>query len=128
MNVDKISAAFQDSRGEIIDVLKKAPIDYVTIIRTRKNAVRGNHYHKETSQYLYVLQGKIRVVSQMPDGPVHDVVLVAGDLILNVPLERHALESLEDSVCLVMTRGPRGGEDYEKDTYRLEKPLIAVRS
>jgi len=30
---------------------------------------------------------------------------------------------LEDSLFLVFTRGPRGGQDYESDTYRLTKPL-----
>jgi len=25
---------------------------------------------------------------------------------------------------LVLTKGPRAGMDYEKDTFRLEKPLI----
>ena len=37
--------------------------------------------------------------------------------------EAHALHALEDSVLLILTRGPRGGEDYESDTYRLDKPL-----
>lgn len=127
MNVEKVPMAFQDGRGEIIDVLKNNVVDYVTVIRTRKNSVRGNHYHKETYQYLYVMDGKMRVVSQMAGEPIKEAILVPGDLLLNVPFEYHALEALEDSTCLVLTRGPRGGEDYEKDTYRLEAPLIAPR-
>ena len=38
-------------------------------------------------------------------------------------LEHHAVHALEDSVFMVFTRGPRGGDDYESDTFRLETPL-----
>jgi dTDP-4-dehydrorhamnose 3,5-epimerase-like enzyme len=128
MDVTKVPIAFQDRRGEIIDVLKEGHIEYVTIIHSRKDAVRANHYHKETYQHLYVLEGKIRVVSQMPGEKPTEAILVANDLILNVPYERHAFEALEDTTFLVLTRGPRGGENYEKDTFRLDEPLIAPRS
>jgi dTDP-4-dehydrorhamnose 3,5-epimerase-like enzyme len=128
MDVTKLPIAFKDQRGEIIDVLQKEPIEYATIIHSRKHAVRANHYHKETWQWLYVLSGKLRAVSQMPDQQATEAILVANDLILSVPHERHAFEVLEDTTFLVLTRGPRGGEDYEKDTFRLEVPLIAPRS
>ncbi|HUA53739.1 MAG TPA: cupin domain-containing protein [Candidatus Sulfotelmatobacter sp.] len=127
MDVVKVPVSFRDERGEIIDVLKKGVIEYVTIIRSRKGAVRANHFHKDTYQYVYVLEGSLRVVSQMPDEPVSEVRLEAGDLILNVPDERHAFEALSDTTFLVLTRGPRGGDDYERDTFRLDEPLIAPR-
>jgi quercetin dioxygenase-like cupin family protein len=125
MDVVKVPVSFRDDRGEIIDVLKKGLIEYVTIIRSRKGAVRANHFHKDTHQYVYVLDGSLRVVSQMPGEPASDVRLEAGDLILNVPHERHAFEALADTTFLVLTRGPRGGDDYERDTFRLDEPLIA---
>jgi dTDP-4-dehydrorhamnose 3,5-epimerase-like enzyme len=128
MDVTKVPISFQDHRGEIIDVLQKGHIEYATIIRSRKDAVRANHYHKETYQYLFVLEGKLRAVSQMPGEKPTEAILVANDLILSVPYERHAFEALEDTTFLVLTRGPRGGEDYETDTFRLDEPLIAPRS
>jgi len=124
MKVEKISVAFRDARGEIIDVLTKGNVEYVTIIHTRKGAVRGNHYHKDTVQHLYMLSGKLRAVAQMPGEPPTEAILEPGDLIVNTPLEHHAFKALEDTTFLVLTRGPRGGEDYEKDTYRLDVPLI----
>jgi hypothetical protein len=54
-------------------------------------------------------------------------VLEKGDLIVNRPLERHAFEAIDDCRMLVLTRGPRGGEDYEKDTFRLDAPLIVPK-
>lgn len=124
MEVKKIKPSFQDERGKITDVITNEPVEHATIITSRKGAVRANHFHKDTFQYLYVLQGKLRVVGQMPGKDAIEAIMVEGDLIVNVPEERHAFEALEDSTFLVLTRGPRGGEDYEKDTYRLETPLI----
>ena len=127
MEVMKIAVSFRDERGEIIDVLKKTSVEFATIIRSRKGAVRANHFHKDTWQYVYVLDGLLRVVSQMPNEAPTEVKLEAGDMILNVPHERHAFEALADTTFLVLTRGPRGGDDYESDTYRLEVPLIPPR-
>ena len=66
-------------------------------------------------------------LAQSPDGPVEVADLVAGDLLETPPLERHALQALEDSVLLIITRGPRGGKGYEDDTFRVP-PLQAVPS
>ena len=46
------------------------------------------------------------------------------DLLLTEPNESHALETLEETLFLVLTRGPRGGDRYESDTFRLDVPLI----
>jgi quercetin dioxygenase-like cupin family protein len=124
VNVQKIKPSFSDERGDIVDILKQCVVEYATLITSKKGAVRANHYHKETFQYVYLMSGRMRVVAQMPGEPRSEVVLETGDLIVNVPLERHAFEALEDSTMLVLTRGPRGGDNYESDTFRLDVPLI----
>ena len=123
MDVTKITPDFEDERGAITDILRQESIDYVTVITSKKGALRGNHVHKETVQYVYVMEGKLKALSQMSGEPVSMAVLGKGDLIVNVPLESHAFEALEDTTFLVFTRGPRGGENYENDTFRLEIPL-----
>jgi quercetin dioxygenase-like cupin family protein len=57
--------------------------------------------------------------TQVPDGPLESETLVVGDMIESPPNERHALHALEDSVLLIITRGPRGGKNYEDDTFRV---------
>jgi hypothetical protein len=128
MEVKRIVPSFSDQRGDIIDVLAQNVVEYATIITSKKFAVRANRYHKETFQWVYMLNGRMGVVARMPDEQPTELILETGDLIVNVPLEHHAFEALEDSTMLVLTRGPRGKEDYEKDTYRLEMPLITPRS
>lgn len=123
MKVSRIRYAFKDERGEISDILVKEPIQYVTLITQAKGTIRGNHYHKKTVQWNYVLKGKLKLLTQHPNEPVVSTVLEVGDLAMTDRGERHALEALEDSVWMVFTRGVRGGEDYEKDTFRLTTPL-----
>jgi quercetin dioxygenase-like cupin family protein len=123
MKLSHIAPKFSDSRGEILDVLSAEQIDYVTIINSKKGAVRGNHFHRETLQWVYLLKGSLKVLFRMPGETVQTQLLAPGDLLLNECEEEHAIEALEDSSFLVLTRGPRGGDDYESDTYRLSEPL-----
>jgi len=114
----------KDGRGKIIDLIEGESINAVTYVTFNKNAVRGNHYHNETTQWNYLLSGKIKIVTQLEGEEVKELVMERGDLIETLPNERHALLGLENSELLVLTRGPRGGKEYESDTYRLKTPLI----
>jgi len=116
---------FEDERGKITDILEKELIDSVTLITSEKGAVRGNHYHKESIQYTFVLTGSLKLFVQSPGWEVETAVLKPGDLVYTPALERHALVALEDAEFLALTRGPRGGTTYEQDTYRLDIPLVS---
>jgi quercetin dioxygenase-like cupin family protein len=108
---------FEDHRGVIQDVIGR--IDSVTRITTLKGAVRGNHYHECTTQWTLVLSGRLLMASgdqQTVMGP-HEVIK-------HPPGMPHAWKALEDSECIVFTRGPRAGEDYESDVVRLAEPLL----
>ena len=122
--VSRPDVAYRDPRGTITDLLIGEQFDSVPLITSIKGSVRGNHYHRETLQVMYVIRGRIELVTQMPGGPVRSSVAEAGDLVRTPPVERHAVVALEDTELIVFTRGPRAGRDYESDTYRLEQPLV----
>ena len=107
----------EDDRGVIQDLLV-TPLDAVTEIRTRKGAIRGNHVHRATTQWTYVVSGLLRVVTQRNGGPLRDRVYAPGDMACEHPGVTHAWEALEDTTVLVFTKGPRSGTAYETDTYR----------
>ena len=113
----------KDERGQITDVLVNENVEYVTLISQVEGATRGNHYHKETVQSVYILEGRLKMFSRLPGQSVVETVLERGDLAVTDRMEEHALLALEDSSFMVFTTGVRGGEDYEKDTYRLAEPL-----
>jgi len=124
MEIINRAPSFKDARGEITDLLENENVNAITVITFRKGAVRANHYHKHTTQWNYVVSGSIRLVTQTPGESVREVVMRPGDLVATGPDERHALQGLEESTLIVFTKGPRGGKEYESDTYRLEVPLI----
>ena len=113
---------FEDARGVIQDILP-GPIDGVTHIFTKAGAVRGNHVHRETTQWAYVLSGRLLAVTET-GGFVHRDEYGPGELACDEPGVPHAWKALEDTEVLVFTRGPRTGEGYESDTERLRTPLL----
>jgi len=114
----------KDDRGVIIDLLESKNINAVTFITFVKGAIRGNHFHKETTQWNYIVQGQVKLVSQFNDNVIEERVLKKGEIAVTLPMEKHAFVGLEDSEMLVFTQGPRGGKEYESDTFRLEKLLV----
>ena len=115
----QLSPAFTDHRGAITDIVQHVPFDSATIITCTPGAQRGNHYHKESVQWTYVIAGRLRAWKQDPDGPVTVEEITTGDLLESPANQRHAFEAIEASTLLILTRGPRGGQDYESDTFRV---------
>lgn len=123
MKVIETEINHQDARGAITDLVENANINAVTLISFQKGAVRGNHYHKKTTQWNYVIKGRIKLVAQSGEAPATEVILGEGDFAVTEPMEKHALVGLAESEMLVFTQGPRGGKEYESDTFRLDIPL-----
>lgn len=106
--------AHSDARGEIIDILQE-DVDSVTMVTMVPNSVRGNHYHKQTTQWNYVLDGSVRYKTDKGE-----VTLSPGDFVRTEPNTPHALKALTYAKVLVLSKGPRRGEQYEEDTFRVE--------
>jgi dTDP-4-dehydrorhamnose 3,5-epimerase-like enzyme len=122
VNKTKIEAAFVDERGSIWDFLTDKEVHHVGFLISKKNSIRGKHYHKEQEQYTLVLNGKMKIITkniQNKDSKVEETILEKMEMVKFPPFYYHALESLEDSECLVLTSKGRAGQDYEEDTIRV---------
>lgn len=122
MILKKILPAHTDERGTIADVFYQADLHHVAIIDSNQaGIVRGNHYHKQTTQHVLVTRGKLRYWWQALDKsqPPQSVVVGVNELVSTPPNEIHALEILEPNTFIVFSSGPRGGQDYESDTFRV---------
>lgn len=108
----------KDERGTIKDLIVREGAS-VTFITFKKGAIRGNHYHKETVQYDFILSGKLLCAAGNKQERI-----VAGELITHEAKIPHAYEALEDSEIISICFGKRVGEDYSKDTFKLEIPLL----
>jgi hypothetical protein len=80
-----------------------------------------------TTQYTLILNGTLTYYSQPVDlsQPVQTFVAGHGDMIISEPNEIHAMR-VGDHGCtfIAFAEGPRGGEDYESDTYRVDSIVI----
>ncbi len=122
----KITHAFEDERGTIADILYKQNVQHVAIIESRSSGlIRGNHYHKHSTQSIFITKGALRYWYQPFDKsvPVKSVLAEEYDLVVTPPYEVHALEILEPNQFIVFVDGVRGGDDYESDTFRVE-PIL----
>lgn len=118
---------FEDKRGTITDIFTNDCKNHATIIFSKKGAVRGNHYHKESTQYTFVVSGQLTILSQkVGEKKIEKCVLKPNDLIVHSPGETHALIADKDTFFLAFADGVRGGANYEKDTYRLKVPLEKI--
>jgi len=112
---------FSDERGLIVDIFYKEKIDHVAFIKTKSGEIRGNHYHKETTQFTLILKGKVEYWERsINDAKSKTIYCGEGDIIISEPNKIHAFKYVEDNEMIVFTRGPRGGKDYEADTFRVE--------
>jgi len=112
-----------DDRGLIVDIFYDKNIDHVALVRSEPNSIRGNHYHKETTQHMLMTKGSLEYWYKPvgSDTPAKCIIANVGDLVSTEPYEVHALRiGPEGNEFIVFSEGIRGGKDYEKDTFRVE--------
>lgn len=109
----------RDKRGVIKDVMvgKDFSVAYVTF---KKGAIRGNHYHKQTTQMDYILSGKVECYSSKG---VFSVIKKSENIFHGVGMP-HAYKALEDTEMISICIGKRIGKNYSKDTFKLEIPFV----
>ena len=130
-NVSMPLELHEDDRGVIVDIFYKEEVNHVNSIVSVKGALRGDHYHKKTTQHMLMVSGSMEYWYKPIDSPepATCIVVKKGDIVTTPPLEIHALKMLEDGTeFITFSSGLRGGADYEADTFRIEPSLIPERT
>lgn len=120
--VRKIKPVFVDDRGTITDILEEV-VGHVGIITSKAGSIRAKHYHKESTQYTYVINGKVEFKTndfREENSKIKSVILESGDLIITPPMIVHKMIFLEDTVFLDMTTKSRKDGGFERDTIRVD--------
>ncbi|MGH7967942.1 MAG: cupin domain-containing protein [Limisphaerales bacterium] len=84
-------------QGELAQVHDGEPaIRYLAYIELVNGAIRGNLFHKEKNEFLYIIRGRIElVVEDSSDGQCESMPLESGDLVfIPVPIA-HAFRTVE---------------------------------
>lgn len=121
-NVQEPLEIHTDDRGSIVDLFYNEDINHVATVISEPNVIRGNHYHKETTQHMLMTKGSLEYWYKNIDSdePSKMVVANEGDLVSTGPNEIHALRiGPEGNEFVVFSQGKRGGKDYESDTFRV---------
>ena len=91
MKIKKIETAFSDDRGTISDIFYKVDINHVAVIKTHNKGriIRGNHYHKLTTQHIYMTKGSLRYWYKKygEDVPVKVIDVPEGYMVSTEPYE-----------------------------------------
>jgi mannose-6-phosphate isomerase-like protein (cupin superfamily) len=121
----KLVTNFKDKRGIIKDIIQEN-INSITYITIKKGKIRGNHYHKKTIQWNFVISGSVNLFykKNVRSEIIKKVFLKKNDLAVCKPNEPHAFKSLKDCELIVFTKGPRKGKEYETDTFRLTNSIV----
>ena len=107
-----------------MDIFVNEPYEHCVIIHSNKGAVRGNHFHKHSRQADFMLSGSMQVYCRKQGSKkIEKFVAKAGDVTYWDKGEAHEFIALEKCSFLSFVNGPRGGKNYESDTFRLKIPL-----
>lgn len=117
-----IKPVFSDKRGDIFDILEDKVNHIGMVTFAKKGVIRGNHYHKKSTQFTYVLSGKIKMTTTNLKGNEKKVFIMQKDSFAKIPPSTiHIYESLSKAEILDMTTESRKGTGYEKDTIRIDR-------
>lgn len=108
---------FSDGRGEIEGIFQGKNWQEINIIRSIKGCIRGNHYHRETLEAFYVIEGKIKVtLVDIKTKEKNCYNLSAGDIFTIPLMTNHTFEILETAEWINMLSKPTvpGHEDIHK--------------
>ena len=121
VTIQKIEPAHADKRGLIIDILEGVPIQHIGLVTFEKGVVRANHYHKKQTQYTYLLEGEIKLVTRkVSGGKTITKITKQVDFISIPPNFIHAYTAIKKSKIIVLTDFSRDYKSYEEDTFRVQ--------
>jgi len=119
--IKKLTPVYTDDRGSIFDLIENT-VGHVGLITCKKGSRRGDHYHKESMQYTYIIKGKMELITKSvvnENADTEKIIVDAGDMIVIPPRIIHTLHALEESVIVDATTLSRNADGYEKDTVRV---------
>ena len=116
----RLPKPFVDERGSIQNLLS-VPVGNVALIKSKRGAIRSNHFHRKDWHYLYVLSGRV-LYFERPigfKGFPPSIVCGEGSMVFTMPATEHAVLFLADSEVLSMARNPQTHDEHEEDVVRV---------
>ncbi len=87
----------EDERGKLVGLINEGKWEEFNYLETKAGCTRGNHYHKETVELFFILEGVIDIEIISPKGTVFNDQVKQGDIIMVEPGENHVFHCLTDT-------------------------------
>ena len=112
---------YKDDRG-FIQPICDLNMKSASLIISKENTWRANHYHKTDWHFIYVLEGTFEYYFRKTDskGKIKKIVVKKDQLLFTGPLVDHAMLYTEETKILVLSKNPRDQKTYEEDTVRID--------
>jgi hypothetical protein len=107
--------------GELAQIVNGDPFRYLAYLefQPNPNAPRGNHFHAEKTEHLYIVDGLVRATYRDLDtDETAEVELCGGDLVAVQPRCAHAYVALEHSHAVEFS--PLGYDPADTIAYVLQ--------
>ena len=117
----KLSGLFVDRRGKILNIANLL-FRSCALIKSRKNSIRANHYHKKDWHYCYVLKGKIAYYHRKHGIKTKPkkIIINEGELFFTPPMVDHAMKFLSHTEFITLGGGNRSKINYDEDTKKID--------
>ena len=110
-----------DERG-FIQPLCDLEMKSASLLYSKKNTWRANHYHKSDWHFIYVLEGGFDYYYRKTNSneKIKKKTVKKNQLLYTGPLIDHAMLYTEETKLLVVSKNPRDQKTYEEDTVRID--------
>ena len=106
---------FSDERGCLTQLVHQG-FKQFNIIFSKKDVLRGNHYHKENREAFFVISGSCNLTA-MKDGLIEEYVFKSGDMFLIPQYVIHSFFYTDDTWLSSMYDLGVEHDDGTKDIY-----------
>ena len=104
---------FADNRGTLTQLVHTG-YTQINVVTSKAGTLRGNHYHKRSTEAFYVISGTVEVTLTREDKE-EKAAFQRGSFFLIEPYTAHALFYPEDTVLIALYDIPIELENGEKD-------------
>ena len=102
---------FIDGRGKLVGVIQGQKWEEINYVESEKGSVRGNHYHKETKEGFFIIEGRVKVsLIDVVNNSKRTFIAKKGNMLIINPNTLHTFQMLENSKWINMLSKSLVGE------------------
>lgn len=110
---------FEDDRGKLCQLVHEG-WKQINVIVSKKDQIRGKHYHKNNSEAFYIINGLLELHLKYNDIQ-EKYIFKSGDMFVIRPNILHTFVFIEDCILVSMYNNGVEEENSNKDIYTEDK-------